>query len=590
MKIKINISENKRSILLMRLLAAWLLVSSVHLIVINLVFHVSFEENAYYNSIRFLGFLLLVAAAAFLLGLVKDQMRLQFVLVASGMLYAVSAAAAESDVYVAFGCCASVALLLCYCNIEQAEIKLGRKGLWTFAVILMILFTFLVGVTGCLHYLNYWTPCYDFGIFSQMFHYMKETGLPLVTCERDGLLSHFAVHVSPIYYLLLPIFWLIPSPCTLLVMQALVVASGAVPLILICRQHRLSNLAAMLFAAVYLFYPSMNGGCSYYLHENCFLAPLLLWLFYFGEKEGEREICPDAVWMFVFGILTLCVKEDAAMYVAVISLYFFFTKRRAKCNFVMFGISVIYFVMIVSWLSSYGDGAMTGRYENYIYDGSGSLFTMIKAVIQNPIYVVRECFRQEKLMFILQMLVPLAFLPLCGRKPVRLFLLIPFLLMNLMTDYVYQYDVTFQYCFGSGAILFYLSVINYADMGEKRKKMLLISSLSSFIIFIGMFTPRLQYYYNYENAADRRQIIGEALELIPEDASVAAGTFYLTNLWDRDELYDLDRTTQECEYYVLDLRYSHTEYNLEQFQNDTYEELYLEEGIIGIFRKKEASQ
>ena len=28
-----------------------------------------------------------------------------------------------------------------------------------------------------------------------MDHYMKETLLPLTTCERDGLLSHFAVHM-----------------------------------------------------------------------------------------------------------------------------------------------------------------------------------------------------------------------------------------------------------------------------------------------------------------------------------------------------------------------------------------------------------
>lgn len=574
----------------MRLLAAWLLVSAGHLMVISLVFDVPFEEKSYYNGIRFIGFLLLVAAAAFLLGLVKKRMKLEFILVGSGMLYAISAVAAESDVYFAFGCSAAVALLLCYCNIEQTRAELKRKELWIAAVIMMVLFTFLVGGTGCLHYLNYWTPCYDFGIFSQMFHYMKETGLPLVTCERDGLLSHFAVHVSPIYYLLLPIFWLIPSPCTLLVMQALVVASGAVPLILICRQHKLSNLTALLFASVYLFYPAMSGGCFYYLHENCFLAPLLLWFFYFSEKDGGRELCPDTLWMFVFGIITLGVKEDAAMYVAVVSLYFFFTKKRGKRNFIMFSVSVIYFVIVVSWLSAYGDGAMTGRYDNYIYDGSGSLVTMIKAVIQNPIYVVRECFRQEKLMFILQMLVPFAFLPLCSKKPVRLFLLIPFLLMNLMTDYVYQYDVTFQYCFGSGAMLFYLSVINYADMGERRKKQLLISVLSSLIIFTGMFTPELQYYNNYKNDSGRRRVIEEALELVPEDASVAAGTFYLTNLWDRDELYDLDRTKHECEYYVLDLRYSHTEYNLKQFQNDRYEEIYLEEDVIGIFRNKEASQ
>ena len=38
------------------------------------------------------------------------------------------------------------------------------------------------------------------------------TGLPDVSCERDVLMSHFAVHISPIYYLLLPFYALFPSP------------------------------------------------------------------------------------------------------------------------------------------------------------------------------------------------------------------------------------------------------------------------------------------------------------------------------------------------------------------------------------------
>ena len=47
--------------------------------------------------------------------------------------------------------------------------------------------------------MSFCTPTFDFGIFAQMFYNMKETGLPLTTVERDGLLSHCAVHMSPIY-------------------------------------------------------------------------------------------------------------------------------------------------------------------------------------------------------------------------------------------------------------------------------------------------------------------------------------------------------------------------------------------------------
>ena len=62
------------------------------------------------------------------------------------------------------------------------------------------------------------------------------------------------------------------------------------------------------------------------------------------------------------------------------------------------------------------------------------------------------------------MLVPLAFMPLMIKKPSRIILLIPFILLNLMSDYTYQHNINFQYTYGSAAFLFYLMILNYQDM------------------------------------------------------------------------------------------------------------------------------
>ena len=76
-------------------------------------------------------------------------------------------------------------------------------------------FLFTAGLTILRYRMNY-ASAYDFGLFSQMYYYMDKCLLPLTTCERDGLLSHFAVHLSPIFYLLLPLYKLFPRPETLL--------------------------------------------------------------------------------------------------------------------------------------------------------------------------------------------------------------------------------------------------------------------------------------------------------------------------------------------------------------------------------------
>ena len=87
-------------------------------------------------------------------------------------------------------------------------------------------FFLLVSVWTVYRYKTFNSPVYDFGIFAQMFHSMKTTGLPMTTVERDGLLSHFRVHMSPIYYLMLPVYCLVPRPETLQVLQAAVMASA----------------------------------------------------------------------------------------------------------------------------------------------------------------------------------------------------------------------------------------------------------------------------------------------------------------------------------------------------------------------------
>lgn len=286
----------------------------------------------------------------------------------------------------------------------------------------------------------------------------------------------------------------------------------------------------------------------------------------------------------VFTVLLLSVKEDAAVYVAVIALYFLFTDKNYKCNISILLLSVVYFITVTNRLAKYGDGVMTGRYDNYIYDGSGSLITMIFAVVKNPVYVLSQSFTEEKLLFILQMLLPLMFLPFITKNPKRFILIIPFLLINLMTNYQWQYNIGFQYGFGSGALLIYLAAVNYSEL--KNGKVLLTALCSSAVIFFGLYYHRTDYFKSYDEATEQREIIDKALSLIPENASVASSTFLLPNLSQRDEIYELERTDKAAEYYVLDLRYQTDEFSFVDYMNDDYEPVFYEDSAVVVFRRK----
>lgn len=437
------------------------------------------------------------------------------------------------------------------------------KAHWSFPVIICLLalgFLFLVSLWTVLRVKTFYAPNFDFGIFSQMFYNMKETGLPMTTVERDGLLSHFAVHVSPIYYLMLPFYCLFPTPETLQVLQAAVLASAVIPMWLIGKQQGLGGLPRTLLCALLLLLPTTAGGTSYDLHENCFLLPLVLWLMYAIDREN--------IWLTgLFALLTLAVKEDAAVYVAIAALYLVircgvnYRKGTGKMLFTGIGLlilSVSWFLLVTDYLANQGDGVMTYRYDNFIYDGSGSLLSVVKAVILCPMKMLYECMDAEKLMYLGQTMVPLLALPLLTRKFERYLLLIPYILLNLMSDYQYQHDIMFQYNFGSSAFLLYLTAVNLADLRWKAPRLIALGAAVcvSLGFFCSLIVPNVQKMQalHTEYESHYRQL-SEALAQIPEDASVTAHTFYVVPLSQRSTLYDVRYCSQEhllsTEYVVL---------------------------------------
>ena len=452
-------------------------------------------------------------------------------------------------------------------NADPLPARSGEKSGFAAALtaVLAVGFFLLVSIWTVCRVYSFSVPTFDFGLFAQMFHSMRTTGSPITTLERDGVLSHFAVHVSPIYYLLLPFYMIVPRPETLQVLQAAVLASAVIPLYLIGKRHGLPPLVRTALCALLLLYPAFAGGTSYDIHENAFLTPLLLWLFY----ALDRRNVPLTV---LFAALTMMVKEDAPVYTAVIALWVLLRGilyKRSRWELItgtaLLVASVGYFFAVTTYLATSGDGVMTYRYNNFIYDGSSSLVTVIKAVLLSPMKAVFECVDKEKLEFIGLTLLPLAGIPLLTRRYERFLLLIPYILVNLMSDYRYQHDIFFQYTYGSTACLIYLVAVNLADIRQEKLRFaalglaLCISASCFGAQILPVATRYPEYCKTYETYYDSLRAV---LDTVPEDASVAASTFYTTYLSQRDTIYDVRYASKDhifsCEYVVLGVTDSHS--------------------------------
>lgn len=462
-----------------------------------------------------------------------------------------------------------------------AEIKKKSTVVIIYAVSGLI-FLGYVGSIGVFRYLTYRSPTFDFGIWSQMFYYMKNTFLPLTTCERAGigLMSHFSVHFSPIYYLYLPFYMLFSTPVTLNILQAVTLASGFVPLFLLCGRKGLSKSATAVFAVIFALFPALACGTFYDLHENCFLVPLLLWLFYFLEREDLRGI-------LIFTVLTLLVKEDAPLYTACIGLYMILSGKKRGGGLAVLAVSVVYFAVVTVLMQRFGLGIMDSRFSNYTAAGSvGGIWDLIRNFTANPAYVLTQCFDTERLEYLLYVFWPIGFLPLAGKKIAGFVLLLPMIVENLAPSWQYQHSIFFQYTFGTTAILFYLAIVNYAQLSEKARRFLSSLAVCGAIILLPVGTLTKTYYFtDYSDSYEAISALNEMVETIPREASVTASTFILPHLADRDVIYEYP-AQERTDYVVLDLRWNgDEEATVQSVLADGYVlEMYVE-NVYAVFTK-----
>lgn len=387
---------------------------------------------------------------------------------------------------------------------------------------------------------------FDIGIFSQMFHRMSTDLTAITTLERDRVLSHFAVHISPIFYLLLPFYKFLPHVETLEVLQIWVVFSAVIPLRLLLKRLNFSKSINSLIIAWFVLIPVMTTAGGYHLHENCFLVPLIIWLFYFISSEQKWKI-------LLVTLLLLFVKEDAFIYVVSIGLYFLFQKRfslssQTKKWIILadFILPVLYFALGLYLLNTYGEGGMVSRFEPYLLEGENGILSVLKNLILHPTYVFSKLLIAKKLGYLFFVLAPLVFLPLVQRTWSSYLLSLPLIVINLLPDWPYQYDIGFQYSYGSQTLLFIMALLALEDLKEHKfiKEKTTLAMVTVGIIMSGTllhhFTHNwsfnIGYYFEHKEKFDTMRY---TLESLPEEASVVTEGGYTPALRNHQYLYDI---------------------------------------------------
>ena len=263
------------------------------------------------------------------------------------------------------------------------------------------------------HALN--TRTIDLGYYDNIF-YQSIHGHPL-GCSLIKAGYHGSAHFDPILVLLSPLYLLYPRAEMLLVLQAVWLGAGVVPVYLIAFDKLGRRAPAVVLAAMYALFPALHGANMYEFHSLSLLSSILLWLIYFLEKGSRRAY-------YLMLIPALLCREDVALILCFISIYAILSRRpgSARLGWITIGVSLVYFVIVKKFFMTSADIFMSGKdslsfayyYEDLIPNKNG-VAGIVVSVVTNPLFVIKTMVAEAKIVYLLTLFLPLAFLPFLAK-------------------------------------------------------------------------------------------------------------------------------------------------------------------------------
>ncbi|HRN70630.1 MAG TPA: DUF2079 domain-containing protein [Candidatus Woesebacteria bacterium] len=292
------------------------------------------------------------------------------------------------------------------------------------------------------------------GLVTGNFSRILELTNPHISAEQ---VKRMSIHNDIFLALLSPFYIIHDGPETLLVIQTIVVAIGAVFIFLlgkkIFEKIPYGIWLSVLFAIAYLLYPPLQKANKYDFHAVTLATTLLLGMFYYWKSQQYKI-------SIVFAVLALITKEQVGMTVAVFGAYILYeqyihhhfksqnlfqtilhffkklfkidsTVKEKQFAYWIIGISMIWILlsMLVIIPASRGKEHFASHYYNHIKE--------------NPFIIATYPFRGSTLTYLQELLSPVGFLSVFS--PIQLFIATPELGVNLLSSNSNMRNTYFHY-------------------------------------------------------------------------------------------------------------------------------------------------
>jgi uncharacterized membrane protein len=255
--------------------------------------------------------------------------------------------------------------------------------------------------------------------------------------------TRLSFHVEALFPVISLVYLVYPHPESLLILQTVAIALGAIPTYLLARDVLRSTGMAAVFALAYLLNPTVEALNLYEFHPVSLATPLLLFAFLFAYR---RRYLP----FLLCGLAAMGTKEEIGLVVAMFGLYIAFVQKDRRIGLLALGLGVGWslFATLVVEKHFRQLGTVTYISSRYGYlcggpDPTGQvhchgLHGPIHTVLHDPGAIVKAVFVWPKVGYLRYLLAPVGYTALFA--PLALLLAAPTLALNLLSQDFHMYS------------------------------------------------------------------------------------------------------------------------------------------------------
>lgn len=370
--------------------------------------------------------------------------------------------------------------------------------------------------------------------------------------ERSIMGGHF----TPYFVLLAPALYIWPDPRVFSLIQTIGLAVGGFFLYLIVRQKH--PTLAPLIALAFFLNPSLHQVGLLELRRIMLAVPYLSMALYGLSIKDKR-------WVFAGLFVALLCKENVALPMAMVGVYYLLFERDWKFGFFLIIFAVGWVLMVLTVINPLVDPQYTQaensldayRGFNYFAEYGSTPQAIIGSLLRQPLAILQYMFNGEAQVGLMRLFLPLGFV-LPFLSPKIALIAVPNMIYMLLGSYEIMHRLDAWYVTIPVTIFFGAICFRIKELSPKWATALTVSVLGFSILGYQQFSllPFGGRHVPVRNiVTEHHQKAAEVMALVPIEADLATQSAFTPHLALRSELFLfpwLPRSGAPMDYYLLD--------------------------------------